>query len=166
MATGLGKTGRAYGCQRPKAGSMAANEPNFMSTQRYATQAVSKAKPLTNRARVRRHKAALRLRYGPLTRAAEESQPALQHLRVALNRPQGLSAIGIFKVWDSSRISIRTRCGPVWARCLLGSRWNEVGLLSKARPRRAKPLSAVTRTRDGVPCSKIVPCLPVSRLGR
>jgi hypothetical protein len=32
---------------------------------------------------------------------------------------------------------------------------DELGLLSKARPLTAKPLSAVTQTRDGFVCNKI-----------
>jgi hypothetical protein len=32
---------------------------------------------------------------------------------------------------------------------------DELGLLSKARPLKAKPLSAVTQTRDGFVCNKI-----------
>ena len=39
---------------------------------------------------------------------------------------------------------------------------DELGLLSKARPLKAKPLSAVTQTRDGFVGSKLcsVPCAP------
>ena len=33
---------------------------------------------------------------------------------------------------------------------------DELGLLSKARPLTAKPLSAVTQTRDGIVCNKSV----------
>jgi hypothetical protein len=36
-----------------------------------------------------------------------------------------------------------------FARCLLGPDVDESGLLSEARPMTAKPLRAVTRTRDG-----------------
>src|ERR1035438_8099581 len=48
----------------------------------------------------------------------------------------------------SSGASIRTRGEPCLARCLLGPDGDESGLLSKARPMTAKPLRAVTRTRD------------------
>jgi hypothetical protein len=37
---------------------------------------------------------------------------------------------------------------------------DELGLLSKARPMMAKPLSAVTQTRDGFVCNKIWFCFP------
>jgi hypothetical protein len=49
---------------------------------------------------------------------------------------------------DSSRASIRTRCEPIRARCLMGPDKDELGLLSKARPITALPCVAVTRTRD------------------
>ena len=49
---------------------------------------------------------------------------------------------------DSSRTSIRTLNEPSGTRCLLGSDTDELGLLSKERPRMAKPLGAVTQTRD------------------
>jgi len=55
---------------------------------------------------------------------------------------------GCFCRVDSSRASIRTRSEPRWARCLLGPDGDELGLLSKGRPVTAKPLHAVTRTRD------------------
>jgi hypothetical protein len=48
----------------------------------------------------------------------------------------------------SSRASIRTRVSLSGARCILGPDSDESELLSKARPRRAKPLVAVIRTRD------------------
>ncbi len=50
---------------------------------------------------------------------------------------------------DSSRTSIRTRGESPRTRCLMVSDEDELGLLSKARPLKAKPLSAVTQTRDG-----------------
>jgi hypothetical protein len=40
-------------------------------------------------------------------------------------------------------------------RCLMVSDGDELGLLSKARPLTAKPLGAVTQTRDGLVCNKI-----------
>jgi hypothetical protein len=49
---------------------------------------------------------------------------------------------------DSSRASIRTRCEPIRARCLMGPDKDELGLLSKARPITVLPCVAVTRTRD------------------
>src|ERR1700691_3723283 len=56
---------------------------------------------------------------------------------------------------DSSRTSIRTRRESVGTRCLMVSDEDELGLLSKARPWKAKPLSAVTQTRDGFVANKI-----------
>jgi hypothetical protein len=56
---------------------------------------------------------------------------------------------------DSSRTSIRTRGESLRTRCLMVSDEDELGLLSKARPLTAKPLSAVTQTRDGFVCNKI-----------
>src|SRR5665213_3101631 len=56
---------------------------------------------------------------------------------------------------DSSRASIRTRGESLRTRCLMVSDEDELGLLSKARPLTAKPLSAVTQTRDGIVCNKI-----------
>ena len=44
--------------------------------------------------------------------------------------------------------SIRTPVGRFWARCIMASDDDEVALLSKGRPRRAKPLGAVAGTRD------------------
>jgi len=61
---------------------------------------------------------------------------------------------------DSSRTSIRTRRESPRTRCLMVSDADELGLLSKARPWKAKPLSAVTQTRDGLVGNKLcsVPC--------
>jgi hypothetical protein len=61
---------------------------------------------------------------------------------------------------DSSRTSIRTRRESLRTRCLMVSDEDELGLLSKARPWKAKPLSAVTQTRDGFVGNKLcsVPC--------
>src|SRR5271170_6142981 len=56
---------------------------------------------------------------------------------------------------DSSRTSIRTRRESPRTRCLMVSDEDELGLLSKARPLTAKPLGAVTQTRDGIVCNKI-----------
>jgi hypothetical protein len=55
---------------------------------------------------------------------------------------------------DSSRTSIRTRGESPRTRCLMVSDKDELGLLSEARPLTAKPLSAVTQTRDGFVCNK------------
>jgi hypothetical protein len=61
---------------------------------------------------------------------------------------------------DSSRTSIRTRGESPKTRCLMVSDEDELGLLSEARPLMAKPLSAVTQTRDGLLGNKLcsVPC--------
>jgi hypothetical protein len=61
---------------------------------------------------------------------------------------------------DSSRTSIRTRGESLRTRCLMVSDEDELGLLSEARPWKAKPLSAVTQTRDGFVVNKLcsVPC--------
>jgi hypothetical protein len=56
---------------------------------------------------------------------------------------------------DSSRTSIRTRRESPRTRCLMVSDEDELGLLSKARPLTAKPLSAVTQTRDGFVVNKL-----------
>src|ERR1700722_20277697 len=56
---------------------------------------------------------------------------------------------------DSSRTSIRTRSEAPKIRCLMVSDENELGLLSKARLGKAKPLSAVTKTRDGFVGNKL-----------
>ena len=58
--------------------------------------------------------------------------------------------LATFLSWmeDSSRTSIRTLKESRWTRCLLGSDTDELGLLSKERPITAKPLRAVTQTRD------------------
>jgi hypothetical protein len=42
---------------------------------------------------------------------------------------------------------------------------DELGLLSKARPLTAKPLSAVTQTRDGFVCNKICSAFLALMLG-
>jgi hypothetical protein len=42
---------------------------------------------------------------------------------------------------------------------------DELGLLSKARPLTAKPLSAVTQTRDGFVCNKICSAFPYANVG-
>ena len=42
---------------------------------------------------------------------------------------------------------------------------DELGLLSEARPMTAKPLSAVTQTRDGFVCNKICSAFLTLRLG-
>ena len=56
---------------------------------------------------------------------------------------------------DSSWTSIRTRVESLGTRCLMVSDEDELGLLSKARPWKAKPLSAVTQTRDGFVVNKL-----------
>jgi hypothetical protein len=56
---------------------------------------------------------------------------------------------------DSSRTSIRTRRESPRTRCLMVSDADELELLSKARPWKAKPLSAVTQNRDGFVVNKI-----------
>jgi len=45
---------------------------------------------------------------------------------------------------------MRTRSEPLWACCLMRPDRDEPGLLSEARPLKAHPANAVTRTRDGL----------------
>jgi hypothetical protein len=63
---------------------------------------------------------------------------------------QGYSSLtGFASTVNSSRCFYPHSGEPQWARCILVSDDDEWVLLSEGRPLRAKPLVAVTTTRDG-----------------
>jgi hypothetical protein len=66
-----------------------------------------------------------------------------------------LSLTGFASAVHSSRCFYSHSGEPQWPRCILVSDDDEWVLLSKARPRRAKPLVAVTETRDGNESGKV-----------
>jgi hypothetical protein len=67
-----------------------------------------------------------------------------------------LSLTGFASAVHSSRCFYSHSDEPQWARCILVSDDDEWVLLSEARPRRAKPLVAVTETRDGNESGKVL----------
>jgi hypothetical protein len=66
------------------------------------------------------------------------------------------SLTGFASAVHSSRCFYPHSDEPQWARCILVSDDDEWVLLSEARPRRAKPLVAVTETRDGNESGKVL----------
>jgi hypothetical protein len=67
-----------------------------------------------------------------------------------------LSLTGFASAVHSSRCFYPHSGAPQWARCILVSDDDEWVLLSEARPRWAKPLVAVTETRDGNESGKVL----------